>query len=849
MVGCFEGAAALGIASWGGHKFRSYRQRLKKERLAIVRKLFQHILNRPLEPSRPRAKAGVPSLGADTSAVAALTAIQTWQDSRDAAEATSVASMLPTFSVGIFKASCTTCGGSEAVADAETVICEDLKIWLLSAAGGAVGPDDVTARLEFCRQLLMRPETFADKSFIELMACVSRHLDKVAERSAGAVRTCALELTRIINLGRQVVDLSVPVLVVALTNALDAGQLPHLTAATLAVSAASVDSGVCAPESSRVFLPFWHTDAGSLVSELLSTPHFRELWGLDNDQHFGGGGCRRPSGADCLVRERVLSVKHGDHCTGTLGWLDRIDSGGSLEGSGLCEWFRGSGSSRLLDEFYLDLFEQIDDLIKFMSMLAVYKRLANIAGDAAVYRLRAGVHHLLEELEGRLVQVRRKAARVADEAKHAAAELSSQRSRPSDRVVAWIDRLQYIDDLAMDLAFQRMMESIRELSYLSSAARQPELQRSCELSIMQLLDTIDSPAFRARCIQAPPPAAEMFQITSGGFADANVSLPATIGTQSKAVLALEAPVQSLEAPPDLAWSVDRSFPCDDADFSSHSELTATKIEAQTLAGAVERLNRDMCGDAFRVVRLIVPTASLSSNVAVAFGKAAVSELPTTFVVYQKDAREAAMSALGLLDISYCGIGQAEDANDTGEITHPCSSGHVEAQVSYVVEEEPVVEEAEPVVEEASISTDSVEVVKAPNPPTNTYMEEPCGVSLNEEEDYYDKLFYSVLPIYGDSYAMDHDVLSRDQAAAFLKTAHHVDAAQVHQILDQELGGRRSSSVVTVSVLRQLGRHIAVAQASAASNEVTVNAQGATLTQALPSFEGFLWDGKRVRRTG
>eukprot|EP00913_Durusdinium_trenchii_P025152 g23611.t1 len=80
-------------------------------------------------------------------------------------------------------------------------------------------------------------------------------------------------------------------------------------------------------------------------------------------------------------------------------WVDALDEGEDLAlGSGIHQLFR-SKSSREVQQQYLDLYKQLDNLIKFLSMVAHYRRLANIAGDAAMYHLRSTLHHLLQEIE------------------------------------------------------------------------------------------------------------------------------------------------------------------------------------------------------------------------------------------------------------------------------------------------------------------------------------------------------------------------------------------------------------------------------------------------------------------
>lgn len=510
---------------WLGWQVTTRRWQKERERLSVVLRIHRQVMRCELRANRPPCRAAAPPVGADASAAAALAGVQRWQDAHrgasSAASATSPQAAAPSCAVGMVKvAGCTGgavgCAGGPLV-DAETAICEELKPWLLSAASGAAAPAEVGARLEFCRQLLMRPENFPDASFLKLIATVCSHLEELSERVAGAVRTCAVELGRLIALGRQMVDISMPILALALTDVVGDGELPRLTADYLCTSFAP-------GHQADILTPLWQSEAGSILRALLETPHFHELRGQSV-------AATRPAGRRSAVqgvKEKVLVTKHG--CAGGLGWLDKVNVSGSLNasgsfhGSGLCDLFQTPASEKLLDEYYLDLFTALDDFIKFLSMLLVYRRLANTAGDAGMCRLRAGLHHLLSELEASCVQVRRMAAKISFEAKGAAAKLASLGQRQSHRRTLWIERLRVVDESAFDKAFQTALETIQELRFLSSAARMPELRRACAQSVQELGDIMASPEFRLRCSHAPPQVALPYfadEDTSGG-----VGLPA-----------------------------------------------------------------------------------------------------------------------------------------------------------------------------------------------------------------------------------------------------------------------------------------------------------------------------------
>eukprot|EP00435_Cladocopium_sp_Y103_P010823 s3986_g2.t2 len=132
-----------------------------------------------------------------------------------------------------------------------------------------------------------------------------------------------------------------------------------------------------------VHYALWESDCGRILHELLQSQHFKDFWGLPDRQ--------APRRGQTKLLDLWLELRHA--------WVDSVDGEEKLAAaSGVHELFR-SERSREVQQQYLDLYKQLDNFIKFLSMVAHYKTLATVAGDAAMYHLRSTLHHLLQEIE------------------------------------------------------------------------------------------------------------------------------------------------------------------------------------------------------------------------------------------------------------------------------------------------------------------------------------------------------------------------------------------------------------------------------------------------------------------
>mmetsp|Transcript_74475 Transcript_74475/g.206850 ORF Transcript_74475/g.206850 Transcript_74475/m.206850 type:complete len:789 (-) Transcript_74475:125-2491(-) len=783
MAGVVELGCAAGLFSYGWWHVTSAKWSKERKKLSMVSQLYREVLKSELNPSRPRASMASPPSGADSSAAAALSAVQHWQVVRAAAKGDPGSSSAPSCHVGIMKVNA--CGDGPPPTDAESAVCEEFKPWLLVAAGGSVQTEEVARRLELCRQLLMRPESL-DGSFVQLMASVSQHLDALSDRHAGAVRTCAIEISRLLARGRQFVDSTMPVFLFGLPDAFSSEPPPHLTAELLAASAGTLGDRPSSPGSDP-FANFWRTPIGGFLQEVFSTAHFLELW-----EPLGASASSENSGAR---RRRMEANRKKDHNYVEEKWLALTTSVPLQSGSGICDLFWNAKNSDL-QLVYFDLFKQMDNFILFLSSFMVYKRMANIAGDAAMSKLRTGLHHLLRELEHSLMQVRQGAARVADEAKHTAAELAMSAATPSGRRLDWIERMQHIDEITIDKAFQGAMESIQELRFLSSEARQPALHRACKRSLVQLADITESSAFRARCQHALPAMAEP-------------DLTAVDDEPEEGVLlALPAPPagEAIEAVPSegAVWSVERQFVADDADVVGRPEL----IDPKALSGgsrgfaivgeAVSKLNAGVieCPNDFCIVGVPEVDGGGSGE-----GSTAEEEIVALIVLYKRGARNAAMSSLGLTDAAEVAEEAIVDTPEEPQEDLPCGQ--------------------------------------------DLDFPEPRSVPLAEEDTFYEVLLMSVSPFFGGG---DVDILTRGQAVVLLERT-GLGGADVQTVLDQGLASMRKGKrdMVDCPALKRIGREVATLQAIAhhAGSPASAPTHGEN-TALLPELRGISWDGRRIR---
>lgn len=463
--------------------------------------------------------------------------------------------------------------------------------------------------MELCRQILTRPETFTDDAFLGSIATACEHLDELLERLTGSVRGCAAQLDKVLSCGRQLVEDLLPVLLLAITDAIDVGTLPLLSVGGLAQSALYAEGD---PTVTDIFGTLWKCDCGRILRELLFSQHLQELWGLERSTE------RRHGSRGFL--DEFLKLRHK--------WMDALDEQGSLECSGLQELFR-SPDSRDLQQVYLDLYKHIDNVVKFLSAAVHYKTLANIAGDAAMYHLRDRLHHLLHEIELGVVQVFHAVSNIMGQVRHTVTDVTLRDPCPHGRRRLWLERLQYIDESFSVRNYRGLLDAIQQLRYLSSEARLPALQASCRGALEQIAGISSSPEFRLRCAETPPEAAlpDFFQPPDSSLRPLPCAPP-------QGQLAITDAKLIREVPP---WSMERQI------SRSCQEAAAPVLRLpETLP--VPFFQRESAGDLGDVVDGL-NCGSISSSAGVCVVHCEGSQ--EYVALYTPGAEEAALKALGL----------------------------------------------------------------------------------------------------------------------------------------------------------------------------------------------------------
>lgn len=478
-TGVLEWAAIGGLVYGGRRMQRSVSSRRENE-MRLARQLHRRFTGSEIQLRVPSlASSQSLATGADPSATEAIKVLQQYQDSRppDRMKELAVPSCI--------------CG-AEPLQEVTITITEDLKVWLASAASGSASPKEIELRLEFCRQLLMRPDIFGTKgreAFLVTISTVCEHLESMLGRAAGRMQTCSRALSATLGLGKALLECVVSILLFSITSSLVSDdESPPASYLCFLVKEASKGATVRNIHDTPLFFgPLFATDIGDILSSLLQTRHFSKFW-----QSLDGG-------AD------------SDRCSGVSfrdAWhrCEQLWASGKTENradSGLLSAFQGE-SMAVLRRAYLDLVWHLDAVVYFFSVLLPYKRLADLVGDAAVYRLREPLHHILSELEVALVQMHRAAAQVMQGAKRVLQETAVFPTKQSTQHVKWMERLQHANEVGLLEVHNDLLKTLQELRFLSASERLPELQEICATNLRELADAASSQEFRVRCIMAPP---------------------------------------------------------------------------------------------------------------------------------------------------------------------------------------------------------------------------------------------------------------------------------------------------------------------------------------------------------
>ncbi|CAK9012323.1 Chloride channel protein 1 (ClC-1) (Chloride channel protein [Durusdinium trenchii] len=214
-------------------------RRKRQKRLDLLQDLARRVLGREL------VSGGGPESYENTVAESVLRAVRQYQDQRPRSERCAP----PTFGeccavtpgLSAVRSLSSSAGGllspmlqhaglvkDEVDVDPEDLLCEDVRCWLSSTSRG-----ELERHLGFYRQVLMRPEVFAeDPRFFHLLVFLCERLEELLGRLSVTSRDCATQLAKVISIGKELLDGLLPVLLLSICDLLD-GPTPLLSIETL----------------------------------------------------------------------------------------------------------------------------------------------------------------------------------------------------------------------------------------------------------------------------------------------------------------------------------------------------------------------------------------------------------------------------------------------------------------------------------------------------------------------------------------------------------------------------------------------------------------------------------------
>eukprot|EP00913_Durusdinium_trenchii_P017727 g16659.t1 len=188
-------------------------RRKRQKRLDLLQDLARRVLGREL------VSGGGPESYENTVAESVLRAVRQYQDQRPRSERCAP----PTFGeccavtpgLSAVRSLSSSAGGllspmlqhaglvkDEVDVDPEDLLCEDVRCWLSSTSRG-----ELERHLGFYRQVLMRPEVFAeDPRFFHLLVFLCERLEELLGRLSVTSRDCATQLAKVISIGKELLD-------------------------------------------------------------------------------------------------------------------------------------------------------------------------------------------------------------------------------------------------------------------------------------------------------------------------------------------------------------------------------------------------------------------------------------------------------------------------------------------------------------------------------------------------------------------------------------------------------------------------------------------------------------------
>lgn len=417
----------------------------------------------------------------------------------------------------------------------KTRILEELKRWLLSVSDGSKDTADIKRRLEYVQQFLLRPDIYgpdvlgvsvpsnAQISFLKTLAQVCSQLDVMHRQAVSSERNGATQLLQITALGRELVELLLPILVLTLPGEtggarLDPGAKPVeieslATFRDALMNAAVARGGNCVVDVKK-------SDVGRLLLALVSTAHAANLCASDDEalKHPGFESADEVSGGQGAAASGSQAIVVASAPEPFAEVFRRVEEQWSQEtvraSSGLLPDF-WTPKQQVTRMAYLQLCWHFDRLLFFLSTLRPCQQLASSAGDIALCHLHACLSHLLQELDGTMLELRQARLETMGRVKRHLQELGRRFSKAAAREKRWMQPLRLVDEPRLDALHRSIVATCSEARNSFPPARAVELESSARRVVQDIADKFKSADYQGRSAIRPDAEMKSLAIAAG----------------------------------------------------------------------------------------------------------------------------------------------------------------------------------------------------------------------------------------------------------------------------------------------------------------------------------------------
>ena len=303
-----------------------------------------------------------------------------------------------------------------------------------------------------------------------------RHLERLYQQTVSNETTGEAKIASLADKARELLEVSMPVLMFALSAPKVGAGLPPSFSELLSWSRSNKQEE---PECKD-------SNCHQLIAALLQQAHFQLL--VEDDVE--GSPVSRP---DVGISFPSLLVEL------QTAWQTEVQD------TGLLGVFTANSDLALeARRSFLELCVHLDKFCFFVVALRPYRQLASAGGDAALCWLRRGLSHLLQELDKSMLQVRQARLALMQVAKKHLQDLAKRMEQVTEMDVRWMQDLSHVDELRLDELHQACASSNTEVSALTSAVREVELKAKAKEGLQQIAAAFMNPDFQARCSLALP---------------------------------------------------------------------------------------------------------------------------------------------------------------------------------------------------------------------------------------------------------------------------------------------------------------------------------------------------------